>query len=108
MDASSCWASTSRKHLHKVLGMADMNYYLVYRNLSSKWLSVTGTQNKSLSFRRMTVRPRQGPLVLLQEAKCIHLFLVGEESLILSVNLFLHREVWEEGAASLIVLNSLF
>lgn len=56
----------------------------------------------------MAVHPRQGSFILLREAKCIHLLLVVEESLVaLSVNLSLHREVWEE-AASLTVLNSLF
>lgn len=69
---------------------------------------MAGTQNKTLSLRRMAVHPRQGSFILLQEAKCIHLLLVVEESLVaLSVNLSLHREVWEE-AASLTVLNSLF
>lgn len=59
------------KHPYNVAGKADMNYCLVYRKLSSKWLGVMGTQNKSPSFRRKAVHPGKAHLLYFREPNLV-------------------------------------
>lgn len=63
--------------------MADMNCYLVYRKLSSKWLSVTGTQNKSPSFRRMASVLGKGHFFYFKKPSAFTYFLWKRRALLL-------------------------